>query len=232
MGADSVVTRPASLRRVAGFTLLEALIALAVTGLAVTVILDVGMRGVGTGFRLGSRAIDRANQQVSLQAIRDTLDDLVVPPIAISSAAAEAETEEAEAEGQGDTFEGEATTLSAYVIAARDTPCLPVGGQGRLTLTITVEGGRTQVSCQLNDEDAVALANLSWPDASFSYSEDGITWTDNWVVTRGENVEQAVVPDAELRQVYVRLSSSDGANELIGLVSSGRALPQTAAAVG
>ena len=35
-----------------------------------------------------------------------------------------------------------------------------------------------------------------------------------------------------LRKVYVRLSSSDGANEVVGLASSGRALPQTAAAVG
>ena len=107
------MTRRAPPRRVAGFTLFEALIALAVTGLAVTVLLGVGMRGVGTGFRLGGRAVDRANQQVSLQALRDTFDSLVVPPIAVSSAAAEAETEAAEAEGQGDTFDGQATQLSA-----------------------------------------------------------------------------------------------------------------------
>lgn len=220
------------MRRVAGFTLFEALIALAVTGLAVGVMLDVGMRGVSTGFRLGGRAVDRANQQVSLQAVRDTLDSLVVPPIAVSSAAAEAETDAAEAEGQGDTFEGEPMRLSAYVIAARDTPCLPVGGQGRLTLTITVESGRSVVACQLGDADPIPLANLSWPDATFSYSEDGTEWTDTWVVTRGETVEQAIIPDAELRRVYVRVASSDGANQLIGLASSGRALPQTAAAVG
>jgi hypothetical protein len=126
------------------------------------------MRGVATGFRLGGRAVDRANQQVSLQALRDTIDNLVVPPIAVSSAAAEAETEAAEAEGQGDTFDGQATQLSAYVIAARDTPCLPVGGQGRLTLTITTDRGRTLITCQLGDEEAVPLANLSWPDATFS----------------------------------------------------------------
>jgi hypothetical protein len=226
------MTPRAPRRQVAGFTLFEALIALAVTGLAVGVMLDVGMRGVATGFRLGGRAVDRANQQVSLQALRDTFDSLVVPPIAVSSAAAEAETEAAEAEGQGDTFDGQPTQLSAYVIAARDTPCLPVGGQGRLTLTIAVEGGRTLIACQLGEENPVPLANLSWPDATFSYSEDGTTWTDTWVVTRGETVEQAIIPDAELRRVYIRVASSDGANQLIGLASSGRALPQTAAAVG
>lgn len=222
------MTRRTPRRRVAGFTLFEALVALAVTGLAMTVMLDVGMRGVATSFRLGGRAVDRANQQVSLQALRDTLDSLVIPPIAVSSAAAEAETEEAEEAGQGDTFDGQSEQLSAYVIATRDTPCLPVGGQGRLTLSITVEGGRTQIACQLGDEDPVTLANLSWPDAAFSYSEDGVEWTDTWTVTRGETVDQSAVPDAELRKVYVRLASSDGANQLIGLASSGRALPQTA----
>ena len=103
---------------------------------------------------------------------------------------------------------------------------------GRLTLTITVVGGRSLIACQLGEEDPVSLANLSWADATFTYSEDGTTWTDNWTVVRGETVEQAVIPDAELRCVYIRLSSSDGANQIIGLASSGRALPQTAAAVG
>lgn len=220
--------RPQS--RVAGFTLLEMLAALAVTGLAISVMLMVGLRGAGSGFRLGARAVSNADQQVSLQAMRDTLDSLVIPPIAVSSAAAEAETEEAEQEGQGDAFEGLPDQLSAYIIAARDTPCLPVGGQGRLTLAVRAENSRTLITCQLVGEDVITLANLSWPDARFSYSDDAVTWSDNWTVVRGEPVPDSLTPDAELRKVYVRIASQDGQNQVIALATSGRALPQLAPA--
>lgn len=217
-------------RRVAGFTLLETLAALAVTGLAVSVMLMVGLRGAGTGFRLGSRAVGNADQQVSLQALRVTLDNLIVPPIAVSSAAAEAETEEAEQAGQGDTFEGLPDQLSAYIIAGRDTPCLPVGGQGRITFAVRAENKRTLITCQLTDEDVITLANLNWPDASFTYSDDAVTWTDNWTVIRGEPVPDSLTPDAELRKVYIRIASKDGQNQVIALATSGRALPQIAPA--
>lgn len=216
--------------RVAGFSLLEALVALAVAGVALGMIYTVGFRGVTTGFRLGGRAITHANEQVSTQVLRDTLGSIVIPPIAVSSAAAEAETEAAEEEGNGDEFTGEAGQLAAYVIAARDTPCLPVGGQGRLTLTVRQEKGRTLLDCQLGSDEAITFADLSWPDAAFSYSEDGLEWFDNWSVVRGENVEASATPDAELRKVYVRLASRDGQGQVIELLTSGRALPQTAQA--
>jgi hypothetical protein len=216
---------------VAGFTLIEALATLAVTGLTLGVMFSIGMKNIQAGYRLGHRAVDHANQQVSAGAVRDVINSMVVPALALSSQAAEDEAETNDQNGMGDEFDGAPDTLAGYIIAARDNPCLPVGGEGRITLSFKSENGRTLLICQVNGDDPVTLANLGWPDAAFSYSEDGATWTDTWQVIRGQQVDAAATPDAEQRKVYVRIASQDGANQLVELVQSGRPIAQTAAAL-
>ena len=222
-------------RRVAGFTLIEALAALAITGLALSAVFTIGMRGVSQSFRFGQRAVMAADEQVSVQAVRDLLDAMVLPPLAVTSQAAETESETADQNGMGDEFDGAADSVAGYVIAARDNPCVPVGGEGRITLTFSpVTAGTAQhtlVQCQLNTEDPVTVATLNWPDAVFSFSEDGLTWTDSWQVVRGQNVDAAATPDAEQRRVYIRIASADGAHQIVALTQSGRPIAQTATAL-
>lgn len=229
----------------AGYTLLEAMVALAVASLALSALLMVGMRGVATGFRLGARAASHADEQVSLQALRDTLEAIVLPPIAVATSAAAvgsgttAGTGSADSGCDGvcdDTFEGEAFELVGHIIPMRETACVPLSEHARLRLTITSENGRTQITCRIEDAgeqrgiggdgETPTLANLSWADARFSYSEDGAQWFDEWTVTRGETVDRAATPDAELRKVYVRVANAAGTQQVIALVTSGRALAQ------
>jgi hypothetical protein len=214
--------------RVAGFTMIEALAALVVTGLTLSVMFAIGMKNIQSGYRLGHRAVDHANQQVSAGAVRDVLHSMVIPALAPASQAAEDEAETNDQNGMGDEFDGASDTLAGYIIAARDNPCLPVGGEGRITLSFKADNGRTLLMCQVNGGEPVVLANLSWPDAAFSYSEDGATWTDSWQVVRGQTVDAAAVPDAEQREVYVRIASHDGASQLVELIQSGRPIAQTA----
>jgi hypothetical protein len=211
-------------RRIAGFTLIEALATLAVTGLTLSVMFSIGVKNIAAGYRLGHRAVDHANQQVSTRAVRDVLDSMVIPALAVASQSAENEAETNDQNGMGDEFDGAPDTLAGYIIATRDNPCLPVGGEGRITLSFKSDNGRTLLMCQVNAEDPVVLGDFGWPDAAFSYSEDGATWTDNWQVVRGQTVDSAAVPDSEQREVYVRIASRDGANQVVELVQSGRPL--------
>jgi type II secretory pathway pseudopilin PulG len=208
--------------RVAGFTLIEALATLAVTGLTLSVMFSIGVKNIAAGYRLGHRAVDHANQQVSTGAVRDVLDSMVIPALAPASQGAEDEAETNDQNGMGDEFDGASDTLAGYIIAARDNPCLPTGGEGRITLSFKTDNGRTLLMCQVNAEDPVVLGNFGWPDAAFSYSEDGTTWTDTWQVIRAQTVDNAAVPDSEQREVYVRIASRDGANQVVELVQSGR----------
>jgi hypothetical protein len=216
--------------RIAGFTLIEALATLAVTGLTLSVMFSLGAKNIAAGYRLGHRAVDHANQQVSTGAVRDVLDSMVVPALTLAAQAAEDEAETNDQNGMGDEFDGAPDTLAGYIVATRDNPCLPVGGEGRITLSFKHDHDRTLLMCQVNGEDPVVLGNFGWPDAAFSYSEDGTTWTDNWQVIRGQTVDNAINPSSEEREVYVRIASRDGVNQVVELVQSGRRIPLNAPA--
>ena len=104
--------------------------------------------------------------------------------------------------------------------------------EARLTLSVEKTGDlETTVFCSLllddgTETEPVALLRLRWPDGAFSYSEDGVEWSDSWEVYRGTPVDYADDPNQVLRKVNVRLASTDGRAQIVQLASSGRALPQ------
>jgi hypothetical protein len=203
-----------------GFTLIEAILVLAITSLAIGLIFTIGARGGSTVLRLGSRALDVADTQLARDTFRSVVDSLIVPAV----------TTRAQSEGGVDedaaltSLTGDPTQLSAQWLARRTTACGPAGQGGRLTLALTASAGHTVLSCQLDDADPITLLDLGPRQARFQYSEDGVNWVDEWVVEAGQPVAASAEPSAELRRVYVRLASDDGLADLVALTTSGRAI--------
>jgi uncharacterized membrane protein YgcG len=214
--------------RKAGFTLLEAMTVIAITGLTVSLIYTVGMRGVFTGFRLGNRALSTADMEVAKTAYRDVVASLVIPPVAVSSQAAEDEL----SQRIDDSFVGTPVEVAGRLIAMRETPCALTGADGRISLTFETDDSGTTLFCSLDEGEGagepVELMRLRFGPAAFSYSEDGLEWFEDWTVERGLPVDRQALPNGELRRVLIRLAGADGDGELIALASSGRAVAQTA----
>jgi hypothetical protein len=203
-----------------GFTLIEAILVLAITSLTIGVIFTIGARGGSTVLRLGNRALDVADTQLARDTFRSVVDSLVVPAMTTR-----AQSEGGlEADAEDTSLTGDPTQLSAQWLAKRTTACGAAGAAGRLTLALTNSAGRTVLSCQVDEAEPVTLIDLGERPVRFQYSEDGTTWVDEWIVEAGQPVMDAAEPNAELRRVYVRLVSNDGLADLLALASSGRAL--------
>ena len=69
----------------AGFTLLETMVVIAITGLTISLIYTVGMRGVFNGFRLGNRALTTADMEIAKAGYRDVLQSIVIPPVGVDA---------------------------------------------------------------------------------------------------------------------------------------------------
>jgi hypothetical protein len=203
-----------------GFTLIEAILVLAITSLTIGIIFTIGARGGSTVLRLGSRALDVADTQLARDTFRSVVDSLIVP-----SLTTRAQSEGGlEADAELTSLTGDAAQLSAQWLAKRTTACGPAGQAGRLTLALTSSAGHTVLSCQLEDGEPVTLLDLGVRQARFEYSEDGTNWVEAWTVEAGQPVMDAAEPNAELRRVYVRLVTDDGLADLIALTTSGRAV--------
>jgi len=219
--------RTAAPSRKAGFTLIEAMIALLITGLTVALVLGVGTRGAFQAFGLGNRALATVDKEVDRQTFDDLIHDIVVPPINLASQAAETELELID-----DSFVGAPDQMSGRLVAGRETVCAPLGLEGRITLSVeTTASLETTVFCRLTLDDGteiepVAVAKLRWPDGVFSYSEDGTQWYDSWEVYRGQPTVYGADPNQVMRKIFVRLASSDGRAQIVDLAASGRALSQ------
>lgn len=210
-------------RRKAGFTLIEALATLGILGLAVSVIFMVGARSSAIGMRLGFRALNTSEMRTSQSAYRDTITSILPPTQEALPEAAALEQEEL---GIDETFLGAPEELSGWYVGVRETPCAQTGVVGRMTVYPEQTGSlATTVYCRVGEGDNVPLMTLRWPGARFSYSEDGIEWFDEWIVERGQPVENAYLPDGQQRKVLVRLSSTDDRSQIVELTQSGRNVP-------
>lgn len=150
--------------RRAGFSLIEALVVLAIGGMALAVIFSIGIKAGDTGFALGRRAMSAADKDVSLQDVRTILRNIEVRPTPHV------------VKGLDRPFIGTPERLEANVIMTQATACAPQGWAGRLSLSLVRDGVQTRLICQADQ----AIELMSWTgieEAGFAYSRDGLAWT-------------------------------------------------------
>jgi hypothetical protein len=199
-----------------GFSVLEAIIVLAITGVALSLIFSIGSRASEMGFRLGRRALGVADSQIATDSYRALIGGLVLPPYDMPPGAAY---------GQDISFSGESNTVSGWLVASRATPCSPLGPQGKVVLSIGTSGAHSALFCTIRGGAPVLIADLGPTPAKFSYSTDGQEFTGSWTATPGPPSSGAPSPSAQARQVYVRLSNDEGSVDSVALATSGRPIP-------
>lgn len=151
-----------------GFSLIEALVVLAIGGMALAIIFSIGIKAGDTGFGLGRRAMAAADTELSTNDLRSLLRSFSVRPEATFVA------------GVDRPIEGSANRLSGEAVMERATQCGPQGWAGELILEIEQQDGLMSVICQADDR-RVVLASGPGTEGGFQYSTDaGATWTDVW----------------------------------------------------
>ena len=205
-GASKARGRPLAARR-RGFSLIEALIVLAVAGAALMLIFSVGLRSTEIAFRLGRRALDVADRQLATDALRGVIRGLTITPTG------------ATAPDRGGEVAGDARTFGGPAVLAAATPCAGAGPLARVTIALVGDASGDVVTCRADAGPATQLVDLRPRRARFSYSDDGLRWRDAWsdapALTAG-------VQSPRERTVYVRLATDDGRIEVVERATSGR----------
>jgi type II secretory pathway pseudopilin PulG len=199
----------------AGFTLMEALITLAVTGVVLGLIFTVAENSRRTAFRLGLRAVESADQRLRADNVRSVLSALVLPPMT-------APTGTQVSASQDDSFLGTAQSITAWFSGVGPGLCGRAGRTGRASLTLAGGNpGHITLTCQV-DTDAPSKIDLPLDRAGFSYSDDAQTWQTAWEVDHGQTVTSSQTPNAELRKVYIRLAAADAAGAIVERAADAR----------
>lgn len=211
--AASVSARRASAWRLrlkpprVGFSLIEALVVLAISGMALAVIFTIGTKAGDTGFGLGRRAMAASDIDIAISDLRG-----IIRSVALRPPATFRPDSDRAVVGQSDRFEAE-------VVMERANQCAPLGWAGQMVLTIESNGGRSQLICEASGRKAV-LMELGAGPASFSFSRDSRTWTDSYT-----NVPQDGQQSTELvsETVSVRFASP-AFGDVVEVASSGSPL--------
>ena len=146
----------------AGFSLVEALVALAVTSLLLVLLFTVGVGARSAGFRTARRAVASADAQVGVRSVRLLLRSLRLPR-----------------RGGWDTpLSGDAAQLRATAAPQRSTVCPGVRPGSRLQLRIETAAGRRQLVCQTEGGRVTPVLDLGTGPAGFAYALAGRPWTD------------------------------------------------------
>jgi prepilin-type N-terminal cleavage/methylation domain-containing protein len=182
--------------RHAGFSLIEALVVLAIGGMALAIIFSIGTKAGDTGFSLGRRAMAAADTDLATSDLRTVLRSVLVRPRAGFVV------------GLDTPMIGATDRLEADVVMERATQCAPQGWSGRLTLSIVPAEGGEALVCEAGTRTS-RLALMPGDGARFGYSTDaGQTWmetyTDRPVGTLTEDDIQRSV------SLWMRVSSLTG----------------------
>lgn len=198
-------------RRRTGFSLIEALVVLAISSVALVVIFSIGRSATDSGFRLGRAALAAADSEVALMDARTVMSSLLlVPAAAVRDPAKE-------------TIEGTSRMVEAEAVMMRSTICAPRGWRGRVRLSIEGARGDLRLMCQAGEDRPVRLMKLRDRSALF-YSTDGVAWQDSWTNASTPDQVNSAPPALESERLYLSVLDPDG-NGLVSMISTG--LPQS-----
>ena len=188
-----------------GFSLIEALVVLAIGGMALAIIFSIGVKAGDTGFSLGRRAMSAADLDVSVSDARTLIRSIALRPPETFNAAVDR------------PLSGAPDRLEADVVMERATQCAPQGWTGRMVLTVQRQDGQGLLTCQAGG-DPTTLITTSDPTARLSSSTDGLTWSDAYAsATRAEANE-----DGQMRSIRLFVRFQGGAVDVLEAAGSGR----------
>lgn len=187
-----------------GFSLIEALVVLAIGGMALAIIFSIGVRAGDSGFRLGRRAMAVADTDIAISDTRTLIRSIVVrPPETIND--------------QVDIpIEGRADRLEADIVAERANQCTPLGWSGRLSLSIETAGAERRLVCEAGGRRAVLLTTTD-RDSALSYSTNGTDWIESYRSPPRQEVRDGGIKSTGL---FVRFRG--GVIDLVEHAESGR----------
>lgn len=187
-----------------GFSLVEALVVLAIGGMALAIIFTIGTKAGDTGFNLGRRAMDASESDISTSDVRALIRSIALRPPATFRA-------------EGDVpMLGSPERFEAEVVMERANQCGPSGWTGRLVLAIAVDGRLSRLTCEAGDRRHVLIEMDSGP-AAFSYSRDGRSWGPTYTNAPADG-QRATELISET--VWIRFASS-GSDDIVESASSG-----------
>lgn len=190
-----------------GFSLIEALVVLAISGMALAIIFSIGVKAGDSGFALGRRAMAAADMDVSIGDVRSLFRSVSVRPAAMFR-----RSQDHPLIGSRLRFEGE-------IVAERATLCSPAGWSGQLVLTVERKDSDATLMCRAGGQ-SVELLRTPGASAGLSYSRDGRTWTTMFDSTPPDRSELEA-PRSEA--LFIRFQ--DGARlDIIDRAGSGKPL--------
>nr|WP_312162039.1 prepilin-type N-terminal cleavage/methylation domain-containing protein [Brevundimonas diminuta] len=191
--------------RRSGFSLIEALVVLAIGGMALTIVFSIGLKAGETGFSLGRRAMSAADADVAVSDLRSIFRSLEVRPSLTFI------------DGVDTPLVGEPDRLEGDVVIERANGCAPQGWAGRLILTIETQADQRVVMCQAGSRRTPLVPLPRGVEAAFSYSLDGRTWTPEVELKRLETSDDDLMRS---RKLFVRINGGP-ALDVMDIAQSG-----------
>lgn len=151
----------------AGFSVLEAIIALVVASMILSVILPIASRSVSDNLRVGMRGLDAVALSIEESAFRGLAAAAVpAPTLPFRPAPREMLT-------------GTPSEIVMTAMTPQVTLCVPQGEPVPVTLSIEQSGEAGRLVCRAAERERELLR---WQDgtASFAFSLDGGAWSDVW----------------------------------------------------
>lgn len=197
-----------------GFSLIEALVVLAVAGMALMLVFAAASRATQAAFGLGRLALGAADGEVADDGFRVLVAGMQIAP----GPAAQGRLDDVRFEGRPEAFRGTA-------VLARAGACAGAGPAGVVEVELVGRADGDVVVCRGGGEQAVLLELKT--RAAFAYSEDGRVWSARWTDAPVFGASASLAPRRS-RRLFVRLAGADGRTEIVAVTD--RARPEAAPA--